>query len=204
MICLRYCILALVVLSASAQEFRSTISGRVIDASGAAVPGAKLVAVNVATNEATNATTDATGAYTIPFLRPGNYRLSVTAQGFKQFSREDIVLEAAKIAGIDVTLEVGAVTENITVTGEAALLETQTASRGGVVNTQQVAELPLNARNPFMLGSMMAGVTLPGSGHLAAALRQRRHRAVVGERLADVQQRVPAGRGSQQRAGGRQ
>ncbi len=147
----------------SAQEFRATLSGRVFDASNAAVPGAKLTAVNISTNESTNATTDATGAYTIPFLRPGEYRLSVTAQGFKQHTRENVVLEAARISGIDVVLEVGTVTENITVTGEAALLETQTASRGGVVNTQQVAELPLNARNPFMLGSMMAGVTFRGA-----------------------------------------
>ncbi|MCL5745848.1 MAG: carboxypeptidase-like regulatory domain-containing protein, partial [Acidobacteria bacterium] len=146
-----------------AQEFRATISGRVLDGSGAGVPGASLTAVNAATNESTQARSDASGAYTIPFLRPGNYRLSVTADGFKQFSRENIVLEAAKIAGIVVTLEVGAITESVTVTAESALLETQTASRGGVVDTTQVAELPLNARNPFMLGSMMSGVTFRGA-----------------------------------------
>ena len=156
-------VLFLSAVTASAQEFRATISGRVFDSTNAAVPGAKLTAVNVATNESTNASTDQTGAYAIPFLRPGEYRLSVTAQGFKQYNRENIVLEAARISGIDVVLEVGTITENITVTGEAALLETQTASRGGVVNTQQVAELPLNARNPFMLGSMMAGVTFRGA-----------------------------------------
>ncbi|MBI4873278.1 MAG: TonB-dependent receptor [Acidobacteria bacterium] len=156
-------LLILAIMHAGAQEFRSTISGRVLDSSGGAVPGAKLTAVNVATNESAGANSDSAGAYTIPFLRPGNYRLTVSANGFKQFSRENIVLEAAKIAGIDVGLEVGALTETVTVTAEAALLETQTASRGGVVNTQQVAELPLNARNPFMLGSMMAGVTFRGA-----------------------------------------
>ncbi|HOK44594.1 MAG TPA: TonB-dependent receptor [Bryobacteraceae bacterium] len=145
------------------QEFRATISGHVYDPTNAAVPGANIQAVNVATNETATAVTDASGAYTIPFLRPGQYRLTVTAQGFKQFIRENITLEVGRIAGIDVTLEVGEVTESVSVTAEAALLETQTASRGGVVNTVQVAELPLNSRNPFMLGSMMAGVTFRGA-----------------------------------------
>jgi hypothetical protein len=146
-----------------AQEFRATISGRVFDASGAAVPNAKIQAVNVATNEVTNATSDSTGAYTVPFLRPGQYKLTVTAQGFKSFIRENITLQVGQIAGIDVSLEVGAVSENITVTAEAALLETQTASRQAVVTQKQVSEMPLNSRNPFMLGAMMSGVTFRGA-----------------------------------------
>ena len=77
--------------------------------------------------------------------------------------REGLILEAAKVVGIDIRLEVGALTETVQVTAEAAMLETQTASRGGVVTTQQVAEMPLNARNPFMLGAMMAGVTFNGA-----------------------------------------
>src|SRR5947209_8735985 len=70
---------------APAQEFRSTISGHVTDASGSAVPNAKVQAVNVDNNETTTANTDNSGAYTVPFLRPGNYRLTATAAGFKQF-----------------------------------------------------------------------------------------------------------------------
>ncbi len=156
-------LLLFAVCTVSAQEFRATVSGRVFDASNAAVPGAKLTAVNVATNETANATTDNSGAYTIPFLRPGQYRMTVTAQGFKQSIRENITLQVSQIAGIDITLEVGAITENITVTAEAALLETQTASRVAVVNQKQVSELPLNSRNPFMLGAMMSGVTFRGA-----------------------------------------
>jgi hypothetical protein len=146
-----------------AQEFRATISGHVFDSSSGAVPGAKIEAVNVDTNETTTANTDASGAYTIPFLRPGNYKLLATASGFKQNVREGLILEAAKVVGIDIRLEVGALTETVQVTAEAAMLETQSASRGGVVTTQQVAEMPLNARNPFMLGAMMAGVTFNGA-----------------------------------------
>jgi len=145
------------------QEFRATLSGRVFDPTGAAVPNARVEAVNVATNETTTATTDVSGAYTLPFLRPGTYRLTVTASGFKTFTRENIVLQVGQIAGIDVKLEVGEVAERIEVTAQAALLETQTASRSGIVNTTQVTELPLNTRNPFMLGAMMSGVIWRGN-----------------------------------------
>ena len=146
-----------------AQEFRATISGRVLDSSGAAVAGAKVSATNTNTGEVSNATTESSGAYTVPFLRPGGYTVRVTAPGFKTFSRENITLLVGQIAGIEVVLEVGALTENITVTAESALLETQSASRGGVVDTKQVSDLPLNARNPFMLGTMMSGVTFRGA-----------------------------------------
>ncbi len=146
-----------------AQEFRGTISGHVFDSSGAGVPNATIQAINVATNETTTATSTAAGTYTVPLLRPGQYKITVTAQGFKQFVRENLVVEVGRILGVDITLEVGQVNESVTVSAEAALLETQTASRGGVVNTTQVAELPLNSRNPFMLGAMMAGVTFRGA-----------------------------------------
>ncbi|MBN8729984.1 MAG: TonB-dependent receptor [Acidobacteria bacterium] len=134
-----------------------------MDASGSAVPNAKIQAVSVATTETSNATSDASGVYTIPFLRPGGYKLTVTANGFKTFNRENITLTVGQIAGIDVNLEVGALTESVNVTAEAALLETQTASRIAVISTKQVSELPLNSRNPFMLGAMMSGVTFRGA-----------------------------------------
>jgi len=146
-----------------AQEFRATITGRVLDPSGAAVPNVAIRAVNAANNETSNATSDASGAYTIPFLRPGQYKLTATAQGFKVVNRENVTLQVSQLAGIDITLEVGAVTDTVNVTGEAALLETQTASRSGIVNSLAVSELPLNARNPFMLGTMMSGVVFRGA-----------------------------------------
>src|SRR5215471_8240650 len=156
-------VLCLLVSQAPAQEFRATISGHVYDSSGSAVPGAKIQATNIANNEVTSATADAGGAYSIPLLRPGDYKVTATASGFKQFLRDNVTLEVGKVFGIDVTLEVGAVTETVEVTASAAVLETQSGSRGGVVTTQQVAEMPLNARNPFMLGAMMAGVTFNGA-----------------------------------------
>ena len=156
-------LLVLICLAVNGQEFRSTISGHVYDSSGAAVPNVKVQAVNVANNETTTAVSNTAGDYTIPFLRPGIYKMTATANGFKTYVRENITLEAAKVAGIDVSLEVGNLSESVQVTAEAALLDTQSATRGGVVNTQQVSELPLNARNPFMLGAMMPGVTFNGA-----------------------------------------
>ena len=146
-----------------AQEFRSTISGHVYDATGSAVPNAKIQAVNPATNEVSTATSDPSGTYTIPFLRPGSYKISVSAAGFKIYNRDNVTLQAAQTSGLDVSLEVGSLTESVNVSGDVTSLETQTASRSGVVNQLQVAELPLNARNPFMLGTMMSGVVFRGA-----------------------------------------
>ena len=78
-------------------------------------------------------------------------------------NRDHVVMEVGRTTGIEITPEVGQLTEVINVTAEAAALETQTASRVGVVNSLQVAELPLNARNPFMLGTMMSGVVFRGA-----------------------------------------
>src|SRR5262245_53673768 len=112
-------LLCLLALPALAQEFRSTISGHVTDASGAAVPNAKVTAVNTDSNETTSATTDNAGTYSIPFLRPGNYKVTAAASGFKQYTQAGLTLEAAKVTGVEIHLEVGAVNESVEVTAEA-------------------------------------------------------------------------------------
>ena len=146
----KYCftslLLCLLASSLPAQEFRATISGHVFDATGAAVPNAKITAINLENKETATATSDGSGTYTIPFLRPGDYKVTTASAGFKQSIRDRVTLEVGRIAGIDITLEVGAVSDSVEVSADAALLETQTASRSGVVNTLQVTELPLNAR----------------------------------------------------------
>ena len=119
-------VLALVVSAMlSAQEFRATISGRVLDASGSAVAGAKVQAVNIANNETSAADTDTRGTYSIPFLRPGVYTVTATAAGFKTFNHENITVQVGQIVGIDIPLEVGQLSESVTVTAESAILETQ-------------------------------------------------------------------------------
>ncbi len=147
----------------TAQEFRASISGHILDKSGASIPQAKVQAIDTATGETFTATADSSGAYSIPLLKPGVYKIVVTAPGFKQFVRENLTLAVGQSAGVDAALEIGDITQSVQVTAEAALLETQSGNRAGLIDTNQVAELPLNARNPFMLGLTAAGVTFRGA-----------------------------------------
>jgi hypothetical protein len=160
------CSVALLLLLPSlvpAQESRATLTGIVRDGSGSAVPNAAIAVRNVDTGEETRGASTGQGVYTIPFLRPGNYTITVEAPGFKRYSREGVQLQVAQTAQINVALELGAVTETVQVTAEAPLLDTAKADRGGVINTQQLHELPINGRNPFLLGAMVAGVNFHGA-----------------------------------------
>ncbi len=147
----------------SAQEFRAKVTGHVTDPSGASVPDAIVQARNLATNELATTTADAEGSYTIPFLKPGNYNLSAETAGFKKVVKENLVLNVGQTATINLSLELGAVNETVTVTSEIPLMETARADRGLVIDTQRVTEFPLNARNPFMLSTLSAGVNFNGN-----------------------------------------
>src|SRR4051812_25024135 len=106
------------------QGVEATLKGQVVDTSGAAVPGAKVDVKNTGTNQVTQTVTDAGGQYTVPFLQPGTYSVGVEASGFKRIVREGLSLTVGATVAVDLTLEVGAVTEQLTVTGESPLLET--------------------------------------------------------------------------------
>lgn len=146
-----------------AQEFRATVTGRVADATGAAVPGAKVSAVNTQTNETAETNTGAEGDYTIPFLKPGAYTLKAESAGFKTTVRESIELFVNDKKAVNFEMEVGAVQESVTVTDAPPMLETATATRGGVIENLRVTELPLNGRNPFMLSNLTPGVVFAGN-----------------------------------------
>jgi len=145
------------------QEFRATITGRVTDGTDAAVPKATLQIRNIETNDVTEAVSSAQGDYTAPLLRPGTYSISVQVAGFKTFTRSGVLLNVGQTATVNIVLELGNVTEQITVAGEAPLLDTATANRGAVIDNQQVTEFPLNGRNPFMLSTLAAGVNFNGA-----------------------------------------
>ena len=153
---------ALVLGSASigtAQEFRATVKGQVIDSSQAAVPGAVVSVVNQETNEVATATSNQQGNYTIPFLRPGLYTLTAELSGFQRFTRRDMRLQIGETATINVTLSVGGVAETVSVQAESPLLETSKADRGTVIDSHRIAELPLQSRSPMALATLVAGVT---------------------------------------------
>jgi hypothetical protein len=157
------CLLVLLNTLGFAQEFRGTLTGRILDSSGATIAGATVKVVNTSTNETNSITTDTSGVYNIPFLRPGQYTLTVSNAGFKTAVRSNITLQVSQVQGIDVVLEVGQLSDSVTVEANAAVLETQTASRSGVIDNKTIADLPLNARNPFMLGATQSGVTFRGA-----------------------------------------
>jgi len=141
-----------------AQDVRATLAGQVSDPSGAAVPGARIIATNVERNTTHEAVSNEAGRYIIGFLLPGNYSLVVEATGFKKFVRENIVLSVASKVGVDVQLQVGSVNESVTVTAESPLLESETASRGQLVTSHEIANLPNNGRNVWQLVWAAPGV----------------------------------------------
>jgi hypothetical protein len=142
---------------ATAQEFRATVTGRVTDSAGLAMPGVNVAATNTATNEVASAVTNADGVYNLPFLRPGNYKLTAELEGFRKYEQA-IVLEVGTSQAVNIAMQVGAVTETVNVTSQQALLDTDKADRGAVIDNKRIAELPLQARNPFALSVLVAGV----------------------------------------------
>ena len=144
--------------SVTAQEFRATVKGQVVDTSQAALPGATVSVLNQQTNEVATAVTNNEGNYTIPFLRPGIYTLTVEMSGFQKYTRTDMRLEVNQTAVINAQLGVGGVTENVTVSAESPLLETGNASRGTIIDSARIAELPLQSRSPMALATLVAGV----------------------------------------------
>jgi hypothetical protein len=142
----------------TAQEFRATVKGQVLDSSQAVLPGATVTVQNQETGEVATATTNRDGNYTIPFLRPGLYTLTVEMPSFQKHTRKDMRLEVSQTAIINVQLAVGGVTESLTVSAESPLLETSNANRGTVIDSHRIAELPLQSRSPMALTVLVAGV----------------------------------------------
>ena len=149
--------------TAHGQEFRATLNGRVTDPTGAGVAGAKVTATSASTNETASADTSGTGDYNIPLLKPGNYSVRVEASGFKSAVRDNIELFVGDKKTADISLEVGAMQETLTITAAPPMLEETTATRGAVIENLRVEELPISGRNPFNLANLSPGVTFAGN-----------------------------------------
>jgi len=154
--------LLLVAGSTRAQEFRGSITGRVMDATGAVIPGAQISATNVATNTSVWASVDDSGDYTLLFLTPGKYNLAIEARGFKKLVKQDVEVRVGDKLTLDLTLEVGEVAETVNVTSETPLLEAATASSGQVIDRRRISELPLSDGNPFVLSRLAPGIVYTG------------------------------------------
>ncbi|MFN0101438.1 MAG: carboxypeptidase regulatory-like domain-containing protein [Bryobacteraceae bacterium] len=145
------------------QEFRATLNGRVLDPSGAPILDAPVTVKNLGTNAAFSTRTDVQGNFTILFLQPGTYSATVEAPGFKKATRTGFELSVNQTATLSFSLELGATSQEVTVTAEAELLDDSSADRGGVVDEKAIKEYPLNGRNPFMLAALVPGVDFNGS-----------------------------------------
>ncbi|MFN7933963.1 MAG: carboxypeptidase regulatory-like domain-containing protein [Bryobacteraceae bacterium] len=153
---------ALATLMAFGQVNTATILGTVTDASGAAAPGATVTVTHMATQASQTAQTDDSGSYSLERLPIGEYTLTAKAAGFKVSERKNIRLDATNRVKIDVTLEVGGVTESVTVEGGAPLVSTQNTEMGIVIGEEQVRNLPLNGRNFSQLIALEPGAVVSG------------------------------------------
>ena len=150
--------------SLSAQGSLGRISGTITDQSGGAIPAAKVTVTNVERNDARVLTTDAAGSYAAPNLTPGTYIVHADFMGFKAAERNNLKLEVGQDMRVDLSMQPGEQTQTVTVTGEAAILNTTNAEVGGSLSNQVINDLPLNGRNFENLLDLRPGVTkYPGN-----------------------------------------
>jgi hypothetical protein len=141
-----------------------TIVGTVLDPSGSAIAGAKVTVTNEATNTVRTTETDTAGQYEVPGLIPGIYTIEVSATGFAPKSTRSVVINVQSRQSADFTLAVGQVSGQVDVTATPPLLDTQSATVGGVINSTQIVDLPLNGRRYSDLALLQAGVSTPPPG----------------------------------------
>src|SRR5262245_1196240 len=148
--------------TAGAQDPRGSISGRVTDHTGGVLPGVTVTATNVSTSVATATTTSREGTYSIPFLNPGDYRVTVELSGFKKVVREGVEVRVADKLSLDFGMEIGRLEETVSVTAESPLLETSTGSTGQVIDEKRISMMPLSDGNPFVLSRLAPGIAYNG------------------------------------------
>jgi hypothetical protein len=143
------------------QTFFGSVVGTVNDASGAAVAQSSVTLINAGTADRRTSQTDQSGAYQFVNLTPGQYRVEIEKPGFRKFVRDNILVEVQSTVRIDVSMQVGEVTQILEVNEQTPLLQTENASLGQVVEARKVLEAPLNGRNVFSLVALVPGV-VPG------------------------------------------
>ncbi len=161
-------VVALVTLApAYGQVAGATLVGTVNDSSGAALPGVEVTATQTETGFVRTTIANESGDYRIPNLPLGRYSVSAQKQGFKKQEIKDIVLQLDQTARVDLSLQPGAITEVVEVTGAPPLLASTTSDVGAVIENKQIVELPLNRREFLQLALLGPGVVEPPPGTLA-------------------------------------
>ena len=179
-----FLVLCSVTLSSNvnAQVLYGSIVGTVTDATGAVVPNAQVRASNPQTGESRDTTTDASGRYTFGNLTAGQYDIRVMAPSFRTYSQTGVNVVINSVSRVDVQLEVGATTQEITVPANAAMLQTDKSDVHTDLATQEVTNLPLpayrNYQSLYQSGSRgdAAAISKLGDGHAAALAYHQRER----------------------------
>lgn len=160
-----------------AQQTTATVTGTATDPSGSALPKVHVTIRNVQTNVVREVETDSTGNYSVPFLPAGRFALKATAPGFKTHQVEEFDLQVGQTARVDLHLDLGEVTQTMSVTADAAALQTEGATVGAVIDGGKIVDLPLNGRNFVQLAQLVPGVN-PGT---PGSITVRRGRGSIGE-----------------------
>ncbi len=171
------CAAMLLAMPLLAQTPSATLVGRVTDASGGRIVGAKVHIRNVETGEVRTVATLGAGEYTASPLRPGVYEVTIESPGFRPLRQSRLTLDLDATARLDATLEVGATTTAVEVTASAPLLNTENASRGDVIAGRELTEMPLNGRDFTDLAFMVVGVQPAEQGQKGAGLSMNGARA---------------------------
>jgi hypothetical protein len=145
-----------------AKSYQGEIRGTVTDQAGAAVPDVRVTLVNAGTNVMRSTITNGVGLYVFTAVDPSTYIVSAESPRFKKYERKNMVLATQQTITADVQLELGTVTQSVTVTEEVPLVENSNASNGQVLDTQKMTDLPNLGRNPFLLAKLSTNVVPVG------------------------------------------
>ena len=157
----------LVVPAAYSQSTFGSVVGNVFDATGAPVAATEVTLTNLGTSEKRTSTTNNDGLYQFVNVLPGQYTVGVQKTGFKRILRSPVRVETENTAKIDISLQVGELTQTVEVTAQTPLLQPESSSLGQVVDTRKTDELPLNGRNPLNLTALVPSV-VPQGGSMSA------------------------------------
>lgn len=152
-------LVCMMVPAATAQTSKALISGIVTDGSGAAISGAKITVTDTQRNLDYKTESNASGLYRVIELTPGVYRVTAEAAGFRMYVLDSVPLSTQQNASLNITLEIGAVTERVQVTATGPLLEASSATLSSVVENKKIIDLPLNNRNVYSLLRLVPGIT---------------------------------------------
>ena len=163
-----------------------TLVGTITDSSGAVMAGVKVTVVNSGTAFTSDTLTSATGAYYVPYLAPGTYRLTVEAVGFKRYVNDGITVNSGEVPRIDVKMEVGAQAESVTVSAASPLLQTETSSSSQILPGDELVKMPINEKRTGQMLYYYQGTNNMSGQHV---LGQRNN--MIGYTLDGVEGKEP-------------